>query len=125
MTVARGWMPVFSTISAAVFAATLFLSAADVSARGGGYGAYQRFMQQQMKATQKQMQAMQQEQKAEYDAFMKRFDANKNGKIDGKEKGPAQRYLRELQMGIDPDKAVKTLGRPTSSSTRSQRSSAK
>jgi Zn-dependent peptidase ImmA (M78 family) len=117
------WMPACSTISAAVFAAALLLPMSEVLARGGGYGAYQRFMKQQMQVAQKQMQAMQKQQKEEYDAFMKRFDTNKNGKIDGKEKGPAQKYLRELQMGIDPDKAIKTMGRSTS--TRSKRSSTK
>jgi uncharacterized protein HemX len=110
MTTARPWMRVCSTIAPAVFAVALLVPMSDVFARGG-YGAYQRFWQQQMQATQKQSQAMQQQQKAEYDAFMKRFDTNKNGKIDGKEKGPAQKYLRELQLGVDPDKAIKTLGR--------------
>jgi hypothetical protein len=124
MTVARPWMPVCSTIC--LFASVLLLPAADAFARGGGYGAYQRVMQQQMQAMQKQMQATQQQQKADYDAFMKRFDTNKNGKIDGKEKGPAQKYLREREMGVDPDKAINSLGRSTSrSTTRSKRSSTK
>ena len=120
MIIARPWIRICSLMALALFAALLF--PLEVFARGG-YGAYQRFWQQQMQAAQKQTQAMQKQQKAEYDAFMKRFDTNKNGKIDGKEKGPAQKYLRELQLGKDPDKAIKTLG--TSSSTRSKRSSTK
>jgi hypothetical protein len=54
------------------------------------------------------------------------FRTNKNGKIDGKEKGPAQKYLRQRQMGIDPDKAANSLGRPASrsGSTRTKRSTA-
>ena len=43
------------------------------------------------------------------------MDTNKNGKIDGKEKGPAQKYLRQIELGQDPDKAVKTMGRTSSS----------
>lgn len=111
-------------VAAGVFASFLVI-APDASAQRGGYGAmraYQRVAQQQMQFMQKQMQAMQKQQKEEYDAFMKRFDTNKNGKIDGKEKGPAQKYLRKLEMGVDPDKSMKTLGRTsaTSSSSRSK-----
>jgi hypothetical protein len=115
-------MPVFSKFAPAVFAATVVISAGNAFAQFGRYGGYQ-MLQRQMQAAQKQSQAAQQQQKEEYDAFMKRFDTNKNGKIDGKEKGPAKKYMRELQMGIDPDKAIKTLG--TSSSTRTKRSSTK
>lgn len=78
--------------------------------------AYQRVAQQQMQVMQKQMAALEAQQKEQHDAFMKRFDTNKNGKIDGKEKAPAQKYLRQLQMGKDPDKAIMSMGRPTSSS---------
>ena len=127
MTSLRPWMPVGSAI-VPVFVATLLLSASSASAQFGRFGGYQaRFMQQSMQAAQKQAEAMQQQQKADYDAFMKRFDTNKNGKIDGKEKGPAQKYLRQKEMGIDPDKAINSLGRPgnKSTSTRTKRSSTK
>ena len=124
MTFLRPWMPVYLAIAPAV--ATLLLSASDASAQYGRFGGYQmRFWQQTMQAAQKQSQAAQQQQKAEYDAFMKRFDTNKNGKIDGKEKGPAQKYLRELEMGKDPDKAINSLGRSKPTSTRPKRSSTK
>lgn len=112
------------TIGAAALAATLLVPASEAQAQFRGYGGMQRMAQQNFQYMQKQMQAMQQQQKAEYDAFMDRFDTNKNGKIDGKEKGPAQKYLRKLQMGQDPDKAIKTLGRP-SSSTRTKPASKK
>ena len=103
------------TAASVALAATLLVPASDAYAQRG-FGAMQRMTQQQMQFMQKQMQAMQQQQKAEYDAFMDRFDTNKNGKIDGKEKGPAQKYLRKLQLGQDPDKATKSLGRPSSTS---------
>lgn len=106
-------------IAASIFASFLVI-VPDASAQRGGYGAmrtYQRVAQQQMQYMQKQMQAMEKQQKDEYDAFMKRFDTNKNGKIDGKEKGPAQKYLRKLEMGVDPDKSMKTLGRTSSTSS--------
>lgn len=97
----------------------LLVSASPVFARRGGGGsgamrAYQRIAQAEMKWMQQQMKIYQQQQKDQYDAFMKRFDTNKNGKIDGKEKGPAQKYLRQIQMGKDPDKAVRSLGRASS-----------
>ena len=111
----------------AIFAATLLLPACHTFARGGSgyYRYYQRFMRQSMQVMQKQAQAMQKQQQAEYNAFMNRFDTNKNGKIDGKEKGPAQKYLRELQLGINPDKAINSLGRSKPTSTRPKRSSTK
>ena len=118
MTPLRFWTP-------ALLVAALLLTECDAFARGGSgyYRYYQRFMRQSMQAMQKQAQAMQKQHQAEYDGFMKRFDTNKNGKIDGKEKGPAQKYLREVQLGIDPDKAVKTLGRSTSNSGTTQKRS--
>jgi hypothetical protein len=101
---------------AIVLAATLIAPATNVFAQYGAMRWYQRGAQQQWQYLQKQKQAMDKQQQEEYDAFMKRFDTNKNGKIDGKEKGPAQKYLRKLEMGQDPDKSIKSLGRPSSTS---------
>jgi hypothetical protein len=100
---------------------TLLVFAAPSQAQGrggGGSGAmrmYMRVAQAEAKWMQQQMQTYQKQQKEQYDAFMKRFDTNKNGKIDGKEKGPATRYLRLIEQGKDPDKPVKSLGRSSSS----------
>lgn len=90
---------------------------ASAFARGGSGAAraYARIVQAEMKWMQQQMVAYQKQQKEQYDAFMKRFDTNRNGKIDGKEKGPAKKYLRAIELGKDPDKATKTLGGNTSS----------
>jgi hypothetical protein len=56
-----------------------------------------------MQAYQKQMQkeyemAVKAEQ-AEQKAFMDKFDTDHDGKIDGKEKGPAEKFLRERRLG--------------------------
>lgn len=104
------------TIIAAFVAAALLVPASNASAQFGRYSGMRRMSQQQMQYMQQQWKAAQDQEKEKYDAFMKRFDTNKNGKIDGKEKGPAQKYLRQLQMGVDPDKAAKNLGRSSSSS---------
>jgi hypothetical protein len=102
--------------AAAVAVTALFVSSSEAEARGGSGAmrAYMRIAQAEAKWMQQQMQAYQKQQKEQYDAFMKRFDTNRNGKIDGKEKGPAQRYMRQIELGKDPDKAIKTLGRTSS-----------
>jgi len=56
-----------------------------------------------MQAYQKQMQkeyemAVKAEQ-AEQKAFMDKFDTNHDGQINGKEKGPAEKFLRERRLG--------------------------
>ncbi|MGH7139510.1 MAG: hypothetical protein ACREHD_27505 [Pirellulales bacterium] len=106
----------------AMVLALLIASPSQARGRGGSGSmrAYMRVAQMQAKWMQQQMQTYQTHQKDKYDAFMKRFDTNKNGKIDGKEKGPAQKYLRQLDMGKDPDKAMKSLGRTSSASSRSK-----
>ncbi|HVA47114.1 MAG TPA: hypothetical protein VNH11_12170 [Pirellulales bacterium] len=99
-------------LAGALVVAIVCLLESNAVARGGS-GAMRMYMkvaQAQMKWTQQQMAIYQKQQKEQYDAFMKRFDTNKNGKIDGKEKGPAQKYLRALELGKDPDKSMKTLG---------------
>ncbi|HJT34934.1 MAG TPA: hypothetical protein VJ783_23100, partial [Pirellulales bacterium] len=91
-------------------------------ARGrGGWGAtraYQQVFKQQMQYMQKQVAEMQAQVKADNEAFMKRFDTNKNGIIDGKEKGPAKKYLRDLENGKDPDRAINNLSRTRKSTSR-------
>lgn len=97
---------------------------ADARWGRGSYRAYQQVMKKQMQYMQKQQQEYEKQVKAEQEAFMKRFDTNHNGKIDGKEKGPAQKYLRQIELGKDPDKALKNMGRRTSS-TATKKSSEK
>jgi hypothetical protein len=111
----------FRTFSCVAVVVALVVCVSPTSAQGRGGGgsgamrAYMRVAQAQAKWMQQQMQTYQAQQKEQYDAFMKRFDTNKNGKIDGKEKGPAQKYLRQIEQGKDPDKAVKSIGRTSSS----------
>jgi hypothetical protein len=64
-------------------------------------------MVQAAQATQKMTEQMQKQQEADYKAFMERFDTNHDGKISGKERGPAQKYLRQKDLGLDPDASLK------------------
>jgi hypothetical protein len=95
-------------------------------------GQMQQIMIQQAKATQKMAEEMQKQQEADEKAFMDRFDTNHDGKITGKEKGPAKKYLRAKEMGLDPDatlnkqkKSTMKLGKTgkSSKSTKSPNSS--
>jgi hypothetical protein len=69
--------------------------------RRRGYGGYSqaawmaRMYQQQYLTMMKQRQA-------EARAFMATFDTNHNGTIEGKERGPAEHYLRERRLGKIP-----------------------
>jgi len=91
-------------------------------ARGRGHS-YMRGMQQMMvrtaQAQQKLMLAMQKQQEADQKAFMERFDTNHDGKITGKEKGPATKYMRQRELGLDPD-ATPKLGKTIKSSKASK-----
>lgn len=66
-------------------------------------GRMQQIMIQSAQASQKMAEEMQKQQEADEKAFMERFDTNHDGKITGKEKGPATKYLRAKEMGLDPD----------------------
>jgi len=70
-------------------------------------------------AQQKLMLAMQKQQEADQKAFMERFDTNHDGKITGKEKGPATKYMRQRELGLDPD-ATPKLGKTIKSSKASK-----
>jgi hypothetical protein len=67
--------------------------------RGRHYGGNSRFNGMN-RLYQQQYQAMVKQQQAEHQAFMAKFDANHDGVINGKERGPAEKYLRERRLGI-------------------------
>lgn len=70
-------------------------------ARHRGYGGnYQQAWMARM--YQQQYQTMMKQRQAEAKAFMATFDANHNGTIEGKERGPAEHYLRERRLGKVP-----------------------
>lgn len=115
--------PPLKTFGLLVLSVTVVaLAQSSAWARGrGGWGAsraYQQVFKQQMQYMQKQVAEMQAQEKADNEAFMKRFDTNKNGIIDGKEKGPAKKYLRDLENGKDPDRAINNLSRTRKSTSR-------
>lgn len=75
-----------------------------------------KMMQAYQKQMQQQYELMQKQQAAEQQAFMSKFDTNNDGVISGKEKGPAKKYLRELELGkAGPLAAPVTLDAPGNS----------
>lgn len=108
-------LPGFRTIPLLLSLVVLATSTPPAFARGRGVNPYvRRMMQQQQKWFAQQMQAMQKQQEAEYKVFMARFDTNRNGRIDGKERAPAERYLRKLDAGEDPDAGTRNLNKRAS-----------
>ncbi|MCE9527224.1 MAG: hypothetical protein K8R36_14350, partial [Planctomycetales bacterium] len=60
---------------------------------------------------QQQYQMMVRQRQAELKAFLAAFDTNHNGVIDGKEMGPAEKYLRERRLGKIPPLAIASANR--------------
>lgn len=60
---------------------------------------------------QQQYQMMAKQRQAEMKAFLAAFDTNHNGIIDGKEHGPAEKYLRERRLGKIPPLAIASAHR--------------
>ena len=95
-----GLTKLFSILLIACAAASIFAS--PTFARGYRRGS----SQGQMKAMQSYQKQMQQQyalavkrEQAEQKAFMDQFDTNHDGQINGKEKGPAEKFLRERRLG--------------------------
>jgi hypothetical protein len=112
------------TVLAAVALLALPSSAFAVYGYGGYIRNVQQIQRQQIQAAQKYQEAVQKQQEAEQKEFMDRFDTNHDGKITGKERGPANKYLREKELGVDPDAKIKKqksstmrVGKKKSSST--------
>lgn len=78
--------------------------------RGRGYGGNSQ-MAWMARMYQQQYQMMVKQRQAELKAFMATFDTNHNGTIDGKERGPAEHYLRERRLGKIPPLAIATQTR--------------
>jgi hypothetical protein len=112
------WLRVRPSLVAALAVLTGMCLGEPAVACGRGHS-YMRGMQQMMvrsaQAQQKLMQAMQKQQEADEKAFLERFDTNHDGKITGKEKGPAKKYLRQRDLGINPDAKPVKLGKTTKS----------
>ena len=66
--------------------------------RGPSQGAIKQ-MQAYQKQVQQQYEMAVKREQAEQKAFLDKFDTNHDGKIDGKEKGPADKFLRERRLG--------------------------
>ena len=60
---------------------------------------------------QQQYQMMMKQRQAESQAFMATFDTNHNGTIEGKERGPAEHYLRERRLGKIPPLTLASTSR--------------
>ena len=60
---------------------------------------------------QQQYQMMARQQQAELKAYMAAFDTNHDGVINGKERGPAEHYLRERRLGKIPPLTIASTSR--------------
>ena len=56
-------------------------------------------MQAYQKQIQQEMELMAKQEEAESRAFMSKFDTNGDGQLTGKEKAPAEKFLRERRLG--------------------------
>ena len=65
----------------------------------GQMQAYQRQMQAYEKQMQKEYEMAMKQEAAEQQAFLNKFDTNRDGQITGKEKGPAEKFLRDRRLG--------------------------
>lgn len=64
---------------------------------------YQARLQAQLKANQQRQQVL--------DSFvLEKFDENRNGHIEGAERGPAEHFLRDLRMGKDASHDAGIIG---------------
>lgn len=101
-------------VATTIIAALLTISAAQVDAaqRRRGPSASQRYqqmvreyqqrLQAQLKANMKRQQVLDQ-------FVMEKFDANRNGKIEGAERGPTEHFLRDMRTGNDHGRDVALL----------------
>jgi len=96
-------VPVSIKLCACLLIAVAALAACVSPALARGFRGPSQGQIKQMQAYQKQMQkeyemAVKAEQ-AEQKAFMDKFDTDHDGQINGKEKGPAEKFLRERRLG--------------------------
>jgi hypothetical protein len=92
-----------TTVKSLLLLAVAALMVLPAPAFARGYRGPSQGQIKQMQAYQKQMQkeyemAVKAEQ-AEQKAFMDKFDTDHDGQINGKEKGPAEKFLRERRLG--------------------------
>lgn len=101
MHTSRSCSHLLKTVLIAVSMLALLLTTSESFARGRGgpSPAQKKAMAEQQKRYQEMVKAQQAEMAAQQKAFMTRFDTNMNGKIDGTEKAPAEKFMRDLQLG--------------------------
>ena len=89
-----------TTIKSLLLLAVASLMVLPAPAFARGYRGPSQGQIKQMQAYQKQMQKeYEMAVKAEQKAFMDKFDTDHDGQINGKEKGPAEKFLRERRLG--------------------------